>query len=63
MTGMEIPVRKDPRLFRPADVPVLKGDNGRLVNDCGWSAAIGRGKMLSDLFEWWEASVAAGEGR
>jgi GDP-4-dehydro-6-deoxy-D-mannose reductase len=59
MTGMEIPVEQDPKLFRPADVPVLTGDNGRLASDCGWSAVIGRDKMLSDLFEWWEASVAA----
>jgi len=59
MTGMDITVEQDPDLFRPADVPVLTGDNRRLVDDCGWSAAIGRDKMLSDLFAWWEASVAA----
>ena len=59
LTGMDVEVEPDPQLFRPADVPVLLGDNGRLVEDCGWSAVTGRGKMLDDLFMWWEASVAA----
>jgi GDP-4-dehydro-6-deoxy-D-mannose reductase len=62
MTGVKVSVETDPQLLRPADVPVLTGDNGRLVEDCGWSAAIGRGKMLSDLFAWWEASVTASRG-
>jgi len=59
MTGVKVSVETDPQLLRPADVPVLTGDNVRLVEDCGWSSAIGRGKMLSDLFAWWEASVTA----
>ena len=58
MTGMKVSVEPDPERFRPADVPVLTGDNRRLVEDCGWSATIGKGKMLGDLFAWWEASVA-----
>ena len=62
MTGVKVSVETDPQLLRPADVPVLTGDNGRLVEDCGWSAAIGRGKMLGDLFAWWEASVTASRG-
>jgi GDP-4-dehydro-6-deoxy-D-mannose reductase len=59
LTGTEVRVEPDPQLFRPADVPVLVGDNGRLVEDCGWSASTGKGKMLDDLFMWWEALVAA----
>jgi GDP-4-dehydro-6-deoxy-D-mannose reductase len=59
MTGVKVSVEPDPERFRPADVPVLTGDNGRLIEDCGWSATIERDKMLSDLFVWWEASVKA----
>ncbi len=59
LTGRDVRVEPDPQLFRPADVPVLTGDNGRLIEDCGWSAVTGRGKMLDDLFMWWEASVKA----
>lgn len=59
LTGTEVSVEPDPQLFRPADVPVLTGDNGRLKEDCGWSPVTGRGKMLDDLFMWWEASVEA----
>jgi GDP-4-dehydro-6-deoxy-D-mannose reductase len=57
LTGLEVSVETDPERFRPADVPVLTGDNGRLVEDCGWSPSIEKGKMLSDLFAWWEGSV------
>jgi GDP-4-dehydro-6-deoxy-D-mannose reductase len=59
MTGREVTVETDPDLLRPADVPVLTGDNARLVEKCGWSAAIGKDKMLEDLFAWWEGSTAA----
>ncbi len=59
LTGTDVRVEPDPQLFRPADIPVLTGDNGRLIEDCGWSAVTGRGKMLDDLFMWWEASVKA----
>lgn len=62
LTGRDVAVEPDPRLFRPVDVPVLTGDNGRLVEDCGWSAITGRGKMLDDLFMWWEASTAVSRG-
>jgi GDP-4-dehydro-6-deoxy-D-mannose reductase len=58
MTGMEVTVETDPELFRPADVPVLTGDGGRLRDDCGWSPSIGKDKMLDDLFAWWERSVS-----
>jgi GDP-4-dehydro-6-deoxy-D-mannose reductase len=60
MTGREVSVERDPDLVRPVDVPVLIGDNTRLKDECGWSAAIGTGRMLEDLFSWWEATVAAG---
>jgi len=63
LTGTEVKVEPDPQLFRPADVPVLTGDNKRLKEDCGWSPVTGRGKMLDDLFAWWEASVTAALNR
>ncbi len=59
MTGMEISVERDPRRFRPADVPVLVGDNGKLAGDCDWSPSVGKDKMLGDLFAWWDAVVSA----
>jgi GDP-4-dehydro-6-deoxy-D-mannose reductase len=62
LTGTDVRVESDPELFRPADVSVLTGDNRRLMEDCGWSPVIGRGKMLDDLFSWWEARVAASQG-
>ncbi len=53
MTGIEITVETDPSLLRPADVPVLIGDNSRLKEDTGWSREIGVDEMLGDLYEWW----------
>jgi GDP-4-dehydro-6-deoxy-D-mannose reductase len=58
MTEIEIDVATDPELLRPADVPILIGDNGRLENDCSWSASIETSRMLSDLYKWWEMSVS-----
>lgn len=65
MTGLDVEVETDPALFRPADVPVLVGDNGKLRSDAGWSPSISTEEMLTDLFAFWEANIGqflAGSG-
>jgi GDP-4-dehydro-6-deoxy-D-mannose reductase len=61
MTGMDVRKEVDPALARPVDVPVLTGDNNRLVVDTGWEAQIGRERMLGDLFDWWSSRRPAAE--
>jgi GDP-4-dehydro-6-deoxy-D-mannose reductase len=58
MTGRDVEIEIDPELFRPADVPVLVGDNRRLRDDTGWSPSKTTGEMLKDLFISWEAEIA-----
>ena len=58
LAGGGIAVETDPALLRPADVPVLVGDNGRLRADCSWEPEIDRRRMLEDLYEWWSGRVA-----
>jgi GDP-4-dehydro-6-deoxy-D-mannose reductase len=58
-SGTPIAVERDPRLMRPADIPVLIGDPSRLRSRCGWEPAIGTERMLGDLFDYWDARVAA----
>lgn len=59
LAGGGIGIETDPGLLRPADVPVLVGDNSRLRADCGWEPRIDSGRMLRDLFEWWKGREAA----
>jgi GDP-4-dehydro-6-deoxy-D-mannose reductase len=49
----------DPDLERPVDIPVLVGDNTRLVESTGWSPTISLQTTLADvLADWRERSAA-----
>lgn len=52
-----IEVRQDPERMRPADNPVLLGDNSKLVNLTGWKPAIPIEKTLEDLLNYWREKV------
>lgn len=58
LAGGGIDVETDPALLRPADVPVLVGDNTRLRAGCRWEPVIERRRMLADLFAWWKGRAA-----
>jgi len=53
-SGAEIAVEEDPSRLRPADIPVLVGDCGRLRDECGWAERIPVDRMLGDLYDYWE---------
>jgi GDP-4-dehydro-6-deoxy-D-mannose reductase len=55
-------VTLDAERLRPVDVPVLHGDNGKLVRDTGWQPEITLEQTLADLLEWWRAHEAAAVG-
>lgn len=50
-TTVDINVEIDPKRFRPVDVPVVQGDNTRLVALTGWQPTIDFEKTLHDLLE------------
>ena len=43
----------DPALLRPVDIPVLRGDHGRLTKATGWMPEIPIDRTLTDLLEDW----------
>jgi len=53
------PVRleTDPSLQRPVDVPVLRGDAGKLHKITGWSPEISLDQTLHDLLDEWRHNV------
>src|SRR5665213_2972195 len=47
--------REDPELFRPVDVPMLVGDNSRLVDLVGWQPEIDLAQTLIAVLDYWRA--------
>jgi GDP-4-dehydro-6-deoxy-D-mannose reductase len=58
-TAVSIRIETDPDLLRPVDVPVLIGNNERLLADTGWNATISTDEMLGDLAMYWERRLEA----
>jgi GDP-4-dehydro-6-deoxy-D-mannose reductase len=52
-------VETDPARWRPADLPALRGDSGRLRAATGWEPSIPMETTLGDLLEDWRGRVAA----
>lgn len=50
-TDSDITVEIDPKRFRPVDVPVVQGDNTRLVALTGWQPTINFEQTLHDLLQ------------
>ena len=44
-------LQQDSRLFRPVDVPVMRGDNAKLQTATGWTPEIGLADTLADLLD------------
>jgi len=56
LAGVDAPVRVDPALVRPVDLPELRGDPARLHAAAGWSPAIDLDGMLADVLAAWRAA-------
>jgi GDP-4-dehydro-6-deoxy-D-mannose reductase len=53
VSGVEARIEEDPQRMRPVDLPLLKGDAGRL-RELGWEPRRGLDQALADL--WAETS-------
>jgi GDP-4-dehydro-6-deoxy-D-mannose reductase len=51
----DLTLQTDPELLRPVDVPVLRGDAGRLEAATGWRPVIPLATTLADVLASWEA--------
>jgi GDP-4-dehydro-6-deoxy-D-mannose reductase len=58
-TSLDVTIRIDPALARPADPPLLVGDPSRLREAIGFAAKTPIAASLSDLLEWWRVELAA----
>lgn len=58
LTAVEVSVRHDPARTRPSDNPLLLGDRSRITRDLGWSPEIPFSQTLSDLLDYWRATIA-----
>jgi GDP-4-dehydro-6-deoxy-D-mannose reductase len=54
--GADLELRLDPELVRPVEVPVLRGDPGRLHDATGWQPEIPLEQTLADVLDWWRRS-------
>jgi GDP-4-dehydro-6-deoxy-D-mannose reductase len=59
-SGTDVKIEEDPALMRPADIPVLIGDNAKLRRACGWEPERSIEAMLGELFEYWERIAREG---
>jgi GDP-4-dehydro-6-deoxy-D-mannose reductase len=57
-----IEVREDAERLRPADVPVVIGDPGKIHRALGWQAEIPFEQTLRDVLEYWRQQVAVRRG-
>jgi GDP-4-dehydro-6-deoxy-D-mannose reductase len=55
LAGADLTLQTDPDLVRPVDVPVLRGDAGRLRATTGWQPHIPLATTLADVLASWEA--------
>ncbi len=53
LAGADLSLETDPALVRPVDVPVLRGDAGRLHAATGWEPTIPLATTLADVLSSW----------
>lgn len=53
LSKVDIEVEQDPERMRPADIPVLVGDAGKLKEAVGWKPVISLKQSLDDILNYW----------
>jgi GDP-4-dehydro-6-deoxy-D-mannose reductase len=54
ITGLNVEIRVDLSLERNIDIPVLAGDNSKIMDEIGWKPEIEITETLKDLLVYWE---------
>ncbi|MEM7140515.1 MAG: GDP-mannose 4,6-dehydratase [Actinomycetota bacterium] len=55
MASTEMTLETDPDLYRPVDLPVLRGDYRKIRETTGWEPQVDLTTTLHDLLEFWRA--------
>lgn len=53
MSNMEIQIKNDPNKIRPSDVPILIGNNNKLISETSWKPLISIRTSLLDILNWY----------
>jgi GDP-4-dehydro-6-deoxy-D-mannose reductase len=61
LAATAVELETDPSLVRPVDVPVLRGDPGRLASATGWKPEIPLERTLSDVLAYWDEHLTDAE--
>lgn len=56
-----IKISLDSSRLRPADIPVLRGDNSKAAKELGWSPRYGLPEALAACLEYWRCKIAMKE--
>ncbi len=59
LAGASLELEVDPELVRPVEVPVLRGDPGRLQRATGWAPELRLEDTLADVLDDWDRRVLA----
>jgi GDP-4-dehydro-6-deoxy-D-mannose reductase len=58
LAGADLELVPDPELMRPVDVPVIRGDPGKLHASTGWEPELDLDTTLGDVLHQWQERVA-----
>ena len=58
LARVPLEVEVDPARLRPADEPILLGDNSKLRRDTGWQPEVPLAELLKRILEYWRARVS-----
>ena len=61
-TREDIEIKLDKEKFRPIDIPIMFGDNTRLVTMTGWQPEYSLEDSLNDILDWWRNKINPGKG-
>jgi GDP-4-dehydro-6-deoxy-D-mannose reductase len=56
-SDVELELQVDEELFRPVDVPVVRGDRSRITAAVGWQPEIDLDRTLRETLEFWRAQI------
>jgi GDP-4-dehydro-6-deoxy-D-mannose reductase len=57
LAGTSLEFETDPTLMRPVEVPVLRGDPGRLIEATGWKPEVPLEETLADVLAYWREHI------
>jgi GDP-4-dehydro-6-deoxy-D-mannose reductase len=58
LAGVDVEIKTDPDRVRPVDTPELRGDNGKIHADTGWTPVTPIDETLQSLLDYWEQELS-----